>query len=82
MKQTSVEHIGRSQLIPGVVRTCCRCDEGQCASAMLERYHDGLDQVRLPTAQHASRLVRQFAAFYSQVPYRYPSLFEELCLAC
>jgi hypothetical protein len=28
MKQTSVEHIGRSQLIPGVVRTVARATIG------------------------------------------------------
>ena len=31
MKQTSVEHIGRSQLIPGVVRTVPGEDVRQCA---------------------------------------------------
>jgi hypothetical protein len=47
---------------------------------MLERYHDGLTKCgfrKLSTPRSSA----SFSEFYRQVPFRYPPLFEELCLA-
>ena len=50
-------------------------------NGMLERYHDGLAKCgfrRLSKPRDPTSL----SEFYSQVPYRYPPLFEDLCLSC
>jgi hypothetical protein len=47
---------------------------------MLERYHDGLTKCGFRKL-NAPRDVSSFAAFYSRVPFRYPPLFEDLCIA-
>jgi hypothetical protein len=47
---------------------------------MLESYHDGLTKCGF-LKLGAPRDGASFSAFYGRVPFRYPPLFEELCLA-
>jgi len=70
MKQTSVEHIGRSQLIPGVRRTWCRL----CSDELMRSSKNLRKALRLYEAGHYGRALPAFEHLASSSPSLRPQL--------